>query len=626
MSGRGFSRSAKKAKSFRSSDLNKEINTYFPANIAASQKILLSEGMSPVSATIPKTAPFPGEEIDLLNRVVGPASAVQRAWLAGFLAGVESVTGQQPQPTAPPRAAEPFTIVYASESGNSERLAGDLARAARKHCLKPKVIDMADLDLAQLKSAKRLAFVAATWGEGDPPARAARAYNELMGEGAPRLDGVEYSVLALGDTAYSEFCVVGKKIDERLTVLGAKRVADRVDCDLDFAQSASKWIDDAVKALQPPDSGHSTVIEVDFGKTVAPSTEIVEAEITEHVNLNSSQSEKETVHVELAFDGAAPAYEPGDSLDIYAENDPAYVDELLQVAGLAGDDKLRAELIKSRDVTTLSLKTVETYAAHTGHQYVKSMLESGEAKQWIAGRQLIDLFATFPIAITAEHLRVLTRPLAPRAYSIASSRREVGDAAHLLISAVRYETHGRVRKGIASNYVGERLKKGARVRVKLKPNKHFSLPAADRDIIMVGPGTGVAPFRAFVQERRATEAKGRSWLFFGDRHFVHDFLYQLDWQEALKDGALTRMDVAFSRDTPQKVYVQDKIWDKRRELIEWLDGGANFYVCGDAKNMAKDVHATLVRAYADVKGLSGEAAGQAVAALERDKRYLQDTY
>jgi sulfite reductase (NADPH) flavoprotein alpha-component len=216
--------------------------------------------------------------------------------------------------------------------------------------------------------------------------------------------------------------------------------------------------------------------------------------------------------------------------------------------------------------------------------------------------------------------------LAPRAYSIASARSEVGDEAHLLISAVRYDSHGRARKGVASNYVAERLKKGDRVRVKLKPNKHFALPAPDKDIIMVGPGTGVAPFRAFVQERRATEATGKSWLFFGDRTFTHDFLYQLDWQDALKDGVLTRMDVAFSRDRPEKVYVQHKIWERRRELVEWLDNGALFYVCGDAKSMAKDVHATLTRAYADVKDLTPEAAEQAVATLDREKRYLQDVY
>jgi sulfite reductase (NADPH) flavoprotein alpha-component len=583
---------------------------------------------------IPKTAPFAEEEINLLNRVVGPASQVQRAWLAGFLAGLDASSlpaGTELLPVAVARPAEPITIVYASESGNCEKLANDLAKAARKNGLKPTLIDMADLDLAELTKAKRLVFIVATWGEGEPPARASRAYGDLMGEGAPRLDGVEFGVLALGDTAYAEFCAIGKKIDERLAALGGKRVVERVDCDLDFAVPASAWIGDALKVLTPPNAnrgqGNGQVIAVDFGKpAAAPNTDIVEAEISEHVNLNSSRSNKETIHLALAFEGGAPAYEPGDSLDLYAENDPAYVDELLKHAGLAGDDKLRAELIKSRDVTTLSLKTVETYAAQTGHQYVKALLADNQVKEWIAGRQLIDLIATFPIALTADHLRAVTRPLAPRAYSIASSRREVGDEAHLLISAVRYETHGRARKGVASNYAAERLKRGSRVRVKLKPNKHFALPAGDRDIIMVGPGTGVAPFRAFVQERRAIAATGRSWLFFGDRQFTHDFLYQLDWQEALKDRSLTRMDVAFSRDTPEKIYVQHKLWQQRRDLIEWLDGGAHFYVCGDAKAMAKDVRAALVRAYADVKALAPEAAEQAVASLERDKRYLQDTY
>jgi sulfite reductase (NADPH) flavoprotein alpha-component len=578
---------------------------------------------------IPKTAPFAEEEIDLLNRVVGPASANQRAWLAGFLAGLDAAGAGAvtPQPAAPARPAEPLTIVYASESGNSEKLAGDLAKSARKNGLKPTIIDMADLDLPALTTAKRLVFIAATWGEGEPPARAIRAYNELMGDGAPRLEGIEFGVLALGDTAYAEFCAIGKKIDERLAALGGKRIVDRVDCDLDFAEPAGRWIGDAVKALAPPNAG-GRVIEVDFGAKPAPAlnTDVVEAEIIEYVDLNSSRSDKETIHLALGFEGGAPAYEPGDSLDLYPENDPAYVDDLLKAAGLSGDEKLRAEFIKSRDVTTLSLKTVETYASSTGHQYVKTLLDEGQAKEWIVGRQLIDLIATFPIALDAEKLHALTRPLAPRAYSIASSRREVGDEAHLLISAVRYESHGRARKGVASSYVAERLKRGDRVRVKVKPNKHFALPARDKDIIMVGPGTGVAPFRAFVQERRATEATGRSWLFFGDRHFTHDFLYQLDWQDALKDGALTRMDVAFSRDTPEKIYVQHKLWDRRAELIEWLDGGALFYVCGDAKAMAKDVRAALVRAYADVKALSPEAAEQAVVTLEREKRYLQDTY
>jgi sulfite reductase (NADPH) flavoprotein alpha-component len=580
---------------------------------------------------IPKTAPFAEEEIDLLNRVVGIANPIQRAWLAGFLAGLDAQAGAhaKPEPAAPPRAAEPITIVYASESGNSERLAADMAKLARKRGLKPTVVDIADLDLADLAKSRRLVVIAATWGEGEPPGRAATSYAALMGDGAPRLDGVEFAVLALGDTAYVEFCAIGKAIDARLEALGGKRVADRADLDLDFAAPAARWIDGALTALAPADAAAASggqVIAVDFGAAAEPNLGPFEAEVTAHVDLNSSRSDKETIHLELAFDGKAPAYNPGDSLDLYPHNDPDYVEQLLKAAGLASDGALREEFIKDRDVTTLSLKTVESYAAATGHQYVKALIESGEARDWIAGRQLIDLIAHFPIALTAEQLRALTRPLAPRAYSIASSRREVGDEAHLLVSAVRYASHGRDRKGVASGYVADRLKKGARVRVKLRPNKHFALPASDRDIIMVGPGTGIAPFRAFVQERRAAGATGKSWLFFGDRNYTHDFLYQLEWQDALKDGALTRMDVAFSRDTPEKVYVQNRIWDRRRDVVAWLDNGASLYVCGDAKQMAKDVRATLVRAYADVKGLAPDAAERAVVELERGKRYLQDVY
>jgi sulfite reductase (NADPH) flavoprotein alpha-component len=577
--------------------------------------------------SIPKTAPFAEEEIELLNRLVGTATTTQRVWLAGFLAGLEASTAS-PQPVAPPVAAEPLTIIYATESGNSEKLAADLAKAARKTGLRPSLIDMADLDVATLASARRLVVIAATWGEGEPPARAARAYNELMGEGAPRLDGVEFGVLALGDSAYAEFCATGRKIDQRLAALGGKRVIERVDCDLDFATPAAKWIEQAAKTLAPTEAARANVIAVDFGAKPAAVAEAgpVEAEITEHINLNSSRSTKETIHLELAFDGAGPAYKPGDSLDIYPENDPAYVETLLKSAGLASDDKLRAELITSRDVTTLSLKTLDAYAATTGNARVKSLIESGEAKTWVAGRQLIDLIDRFPAVLSAEQLRVLTRPLAPRAYSIASSRREVGEEAHLLISALRYETHGRARKGVASTFVAERLSKGSRLRLKLKANKHFALPAPDRDIIMIGPGTGIAPFRAFVQERRATGASGRSWLFFGDRSFTHDFLYQLEWQDALADKSLTRMDVAFSRDQPEKVYVQHRLWERRRDVVGWLDNGAFLYVCGDAKSMAKDVRAALVHSYADVKALAPEAANRAVAELERDKRYLQDVY
>src|SRR5712691_12920358 len=350
-----------------------------------------------------------------------------------------------------------------------------------------------------------------------------------------------------------------------------------------------------------------------------------DAAITEKIDLNSSRSDKETVHLELALP-AGFAYQPGDSLDVYPQNDPAYVDELLQASGVSADAALREKLIASRDVTTLSLKTLQSFVAATNHADAKALLDSGNAASWIAGRQLIDLVEAFPAALSAEALEKITRPLGPRAYSIASSQREVSDEAHLLVAAVRYDSFGRERAGVASSHIADRLTKGEKLRVKLRPNRHFALPAPDKDIIMVGPGTGVAPFRAFVQERHATAAKGRNWLFFGDRQFTHDFLYQLEWQDALNDGALTRMDVAFSRDQPEKIYVQDRMWERRNDLVDWLEGGAYFYVCGEAAAMAKDVRATLVRAFADVKSLAPEAAERSVRDLERGRRYLQDVY
>jgi sulfite reductase (NADPH) flavoprotein alpha-component len=578
---------------------------------------------------IPKTAPFAEDEIEVLNRVVGPASATQRAWLAGFLAGLDAAHAA-PQPAAPPQAAEPLTILYATESGNAERLASDVAKSARKLGFKPLLVDMADLELANLAKARRLVVIASTWGEGEPPARAVHAYAELMSERAPRLEGVEFGVLALGDSAYAEFCAIGKALDARLAALGGKRVADRVDCDLDFAEPAARWIDSMLHALAPPPpppEARGTVIAVDFAarQPSAPDLGIVEAEIAEKIDLNSSRSDKETVHLELALPPGF-AYQPGDSLDVYPQNDPAHVDELLQASGLAVDEALREKLIASRDVTTLSLKTLQNFVAATNHADAKALLDSGNAASWIAGRQLIDLVEAFPAALSADALEKITRPLGPRAYSIASSQREVSDEAHLLVAAVRYDSFGRERAGVASSHIADRSTKGEKLRVKLRPNRHFALPAPDKDIIMVGPGTGVAPFRAFVQERRATAASGRSWLFYGDRRFTHDFLYQLEWQDALEDGALTRIDLAFSRDAPEKVYVQHRMWDARRDLVDWLDNGAHFYVCGDAKNMAKDVRKTLVRAFSDVKRLAPDAAEAAVRELEKSRRYLQDVY
>jgi sulfite reductase (NADPH) flavoprotein alpha-component len=341
-----------------------------------------------------------------------------------------------------------------------------------------------------------------------------------------------------------------------------------------------------------------------------------EAEITEHVRLTGSRSTSDTRHIALSLEGSGIAYEPGDSLGVVPRNDPALVDAVLHATGLDGDTALRAALRERYDITTLTAKQMDDFAALTG--------TARQPADWPAGRQVIDLLETAPHKFTADQLTGLLRPLPPRYYSIASSRLAVGDEAHLLIASVRYETHGRRRAGVASVDINEQCKTGDRLRVFLRPNPHFRLPAdPSRPVIMIGPGTGVAPFRGFLQEREAAGARGKNWLVFGHRNYLHDFLYQLEWQDWIKDGLLNRLDVAFSRDQPDKRYVQHALWDTRKDLHAWIQDGAAIYVCGDASAMAKDVHDTLIRILADLSGQDGKAA---LDQLRRDGRYLRDVY
>jgi sulfite reductase (NADPH) flavoprotein alpha-component len=546
---------------------------------------------------LPETAPFPAEHIVALNRIMAATNAEQRTWLAGFLAGYQSASAPQPAAVAPPARRTPLMILFATESGNAEALADSARKAAARLGFAARVLDMADATPAQVARAQNLLLIASTWGEGDPPQRALDFHNALMGDDAPRFDGVRYAVLALGDRAYAKFCETGRRFDERLAALGATRIAERIDCDLDYEARASAWIDTALGELGEPDE--SAVIHVDFarpatGPTIWSRARPFEAEITERVRLSGSRSTSDTWHVELSLEGSGMAYEPGDSLGFLPANDPALVDAVLEATGLAGNAMLRERLLDQLDIATLT-----------------------DAGSHPAGWQLIDVLEAASQPLTETELLSRLRPLAPRYYSIASSRKAVGDEAHLLIAAVRYETYGRRRLGVASVDVAERRNVGDRLRVFLKPNTHFRLPAdTDQPIIMIGPGTGVAPFRAFMQERDALGAKGRNWLIFGHRNYTHDFLYQLEWQDLLKRGALTRLDVAFSRDQPAKRYVQHALWDARSDLHAWVQDGAAIYVCGDAGAMAKDVHATLQQ-------ILGEPE---LDALRRAGRYLRDVY
>jgi sulfite reductase (NADPH) flavoprotein alpha-component len=594
-----------------------------------------------VTATplLPRNAPFLPEEIEMLNKVVARTTPQQRSWLAGFFAGFEAAQGgglAQAVPAARPRV--PLTILYASESGNSEALANKAKKAAQKHGLDAKVFDMADADMALLAKAKNIVVFAATWGEGDPPARAADFYQSLMSDAAPRIDGVRFAVLALGDTAYTQFCAVGRAIDARLEELGGVRAFDRVDLDLDYAKQAAEWTENALGKLAPKDeqAAGGTVVHVDFGATSAQSDDDepkytvehpLEAEISTLVNLNGTGSTRETWHAEFAFDDPAFTYQPGDAVGLFPENDPALVDDLLRTVGLGSDAALLLKLQKSYDVTTLSRSFVENYAKLTGREDAKALLEGEAYPKFASDRQLIDFFEAYPEKLTAEQLTSLLRPLPGRLYSVASSLKAHPGEAHLLVGAVRWESHGRVRKGVSSTFLGERRKVGQTARIYVKPNRHYRLPPdGHTPIIMIGAGTGVAPYRAFVEERVADGAKGKSWLFFGERNFTNDFLYQLEWQEYLASGDLTRIDVAFSRDQPEKIYVQHRLWERREDLRAWLEEGAHLYVCGDEKGMAKDVDQMLVKILAEpLKG--DEEAGRAkLKELTKAGRYQRDVY
>jgi len=589
---------------------------------------------------LPRNAPFQPEDIDMLNKVVARTTPQQRAWLAGFFAGFEAAQGsgaaQAPLPAAKPRA--PLTILYASESGNTEALAGKAKKAAQKHGLDAKVFDMADADLSSLSKSKNIVVYAATWGEGDPPSRAADFYQALMSDAAPRIDGVRFAVLALGDSAYMQFCATGKAIDARLEELGGVRVADRLDLDLDYAKQAADWTEKSLAKLAPLDATASgTVVHVDFGGAIAPASDDdeprytvenpLEAEIASLVNLNGTGSSRETWHAEFAFEDPAFSYQPGDAIGLIPENDPVLVDGLLKAVGLSSDAALLLKLQKSYDVTTLSRGAVENYAKLTGRADVKALLEGEAYPKFSADRQLVDLFEAYPEKLTAEQLVGLLRPLPGRLYSVASSLKAHPGEAHLLVGAVRWQSHGKERKGVSSTYLAERRKVGSTAKIYVKPNRHYRLPPdGHTPIIMIGAGTGVAPYRGFVEERVATGAKGKSWLFFGERNFTNDFLYQLEWQDYLSSGDLTRIDVAFSRDQPEKIYVQHRLWERRDEVAGWLADGAHLYVCGDEKGMAKDVDQTLVKILAEaVKG--DEEAGRAkLKELTKAGRYQRDVY
>lgn len=568
-----------------------------------------------------------------------PFTPEQRAWLNDFLTKALANGNSAPTSNTP---ATPVTVLYASQTGTAEGLAKKLVKTLKKSHFAPELRDIASYDRNTLAGEKNLLLITSTYGDGEPPDSAMEFHSWLMSDAAPRLDQVSYSVLALGDSSYPDFCKCGIEFDTRFAALGAKRLHDRVDVDVDPESPYAEW-SAAVIARLSPSTNSTDVISADLEDEVAElaysKSNPFPAPVVENRNLNGP-GDKQTHQIALSLAGSGLSYQVGDALGVYPLNPADVVDELIanlpfkagQVTLASGEEiPLREALIRHYDIGTLNKSIIQKWQAKSGSPFLRSLVLADDKKAYedfCWGRDLIDLVIDHPADFTdADEFVSILKKLQPRLYSIASSPLAHPGEVHLCVGIVRYTTFGRKRGGICSTYLADRLTQETAPRVFVHQNNAFRLPAdTTTDVIMVGPGTGIAPFRAFLEERKATTAPGRNWLFFGNPYSATDYLYQDELSAYQADGTLDRLDLAWSRDQKEKIYVQHLMLQNGAEVWEWLQKGAAFYVCGDASRMAKDVDQAL-HAIAETHGkLSKEDSAAYVALLKKEKRYLRDVY
>ena len=598
--------------------------------------------------------PLDPERSELLRRVVDGLEPASLQWLSGFASGVAYARGQvdpvrhegsssTAAVAARPESAARLAIVYGSQTGNGKRIAERLGRAAEAAGLAVRVFAARDYPLKDLAGERLLTVVISTHGDGDPPDDARGFVEHITGKRAPKLDGLAYSVLALGDSSYPKFCETGRQVDERLAALGARRLLPRVDCDVDFERLAAPWLDQVVTGARDAVGGPqvATVTRLRSVPT-APlydREQPFEARVVANQRITGSAGSKDVRHIEISLEGSGLKYKPGDALGVWHENPPLVVDAVLGALRLPGESPvaldgvtrtLREWLAREREITRLTRPFLARHAQISGSAELLAVLEPGNEdrlRRTIKDLQLTDVLNAYPADWEGEAFVAALRPLVPRLYSIASAQDAVGDEVHVTVAVVDYENDGQRRLGAASGHLAGLTGDEATVRVFIEQNERFRLPTdPSRDVIMIGPGTGVAPYRGFLQQRESQGATGRNWLVFGARHFGSEFLYQVEWQDALRKGLLHRMDVAFSRDSTPRAYVQDRLREAGKDLFAWLEGGAHLYVCGDAEHMAPDVHEALVDIIAAHGGLERDAAESYLRRLADDRRYLRDVY
>lgn len=597
---------------------------------------------APPSALLPLNP----EQLARLQAATTDLTPTQLAWVSGYFWGV---LNQQPGAAvatpAPVAETTTITLLSASQTGNARRVAEALRDDLLAAKLNVNLVNAGDYKFKQIAAEKLLVVVASTQGEGEPPEEAVALHKFLASKKAPKLENTAFAVFGLGDTSYEFFCQCGKDFDTKLAELGGERLLDRVDADVEYQNAAAEWrarIVEVLKSRVPKETpAQAAVTATGAVNEVHSSPYTKEAPLSATLSVNQKitgrNSEKDVRHIEIDLGDSGLRYQPGDALGVWYQNDPSLVNELIELLWLKADEPvtvdgktlpLAAALQWHFELTVNTANIVENYATLSRSETLLPLAgDKAQLQQYAATTPIVDMVRFSPAQLDAQTLIDLLRPLTPRLYSIASAQVEVESEVHVTVGVVRYEVEGRARAGGASSFLADRVEEEGEVRIFIEHNDNFRLPAnPETPVIMIGPGTGIAPFRAFMQQRAADEAPGKNWLFFGNPHFTEDFLYQVEWQRYVKEGVLSRIDLAWSRDQQEKIYVQDKLREQGAELWRWINDGAHIYVCGDANRMAKDVEQALLEVIAEFGGMDPESADEYLSELRIERRYQRDVY
>ena len=587
-------------------------------------------------------SPLTEQQLSALGNFTRDLNREQLLWINGYFQGLlasqEKVEIQTAQQTF--NEGKPLKILYGTHTGKSKIIAAKLGEVLAGRGVGAQIDSLDNYKTRQLSGESNIVFIVSTHGEGEPPAMAEDFHAFITGKRAPQLPNLNYAVVALGDKSYKLFCKTGLDIDQALTKLGAKPILPVLTLDVDFEDDAEKWINDFVEIFAQRESVSVTAAspaKTELAEIKYSRKSPFKATVIDKVKITGRGSHKEVYHVELSLEGSGITYEPGDSVGILANNPPELVDAVLKHCALDGEEEItikegtflfREALTERLELTILTREVIQNYQNKTGNEeLLKVITEDQLLDKYLYGHDVLDLLEEFPATLSAQDLADVLRSFPPRLYSISSSQDAVGDEVHITVATVRYSNKGRRRGGACSTYLADRIEVDSNVSVFIEKNPAFKLPEKDETpIILIGAGTGVAPFRSFLQHREANNQKGKTWLFFGERRFHSDFLYQIEWQKLLKDGFLEKFDVAFSRDQEKKIYVQHRLFEKQKELYEWLNKGAHIYLCGDMKQMARDVQQTLLQIFETQGGMTEEKAIEFMKALKKEKRFQLDVY